>query len=231
MLATQPLTKEEAQVLRALPFLAGLTEGELERVAAGVRRRSYRRGDLIHHEDDLAGDGFVVTRGHVKHRLTAFDGRQITHKYSPPGSFFGMLSVLDHKRRAGDAVAVTDCELLVIDRGSIADLREKHPEATAALLEAYTNGFRHLLSLIHDLAFLSVPMRLAKVLLQYAETDDAGLYIPPYLNQLELAFLVGTTRESVNQTLKRFAREGWVALDRRVIRIVDAEALRRSIGP
>ena len=65
-------------------------------------------------------------------------------------------------------------------------------------------------------SFLSVPMRLAKVLLQYAEEDANGLYIPAYLNQMELAFLVATTRESVNQTLKRFAREGWVGFDRRL---------------
>jgi CRP-like cAMP-binding protein len=228
--ATQFLNRDETQVVRALPFLAGLPDADIERVTSAVRRRSYRRGDLIHHEDDLAGDCFVVTRGQVKHRLTAFDGRQITHKFSGAGSFFGMLSVLDHKRRAGDAVAVTDCELLVIDGDLIASIRERHPSANAALLDFTTTGFRHVLGLLHDLAFLSVPMRLAKVLLQYAEQDATGLYIPSYLNQMELAFLVATTRESVNQTLKRFAREGWVSFDRRLLRIGDPEGLRRSIS-
>jgi CRP-like cAMP-binding protein len=227
--ATQSLTREEAQILRALPFLSGLPDGDLQRVTGAVRRRTYRRGDLIHHEDDLAGDCFVVVRGHVKHRLTAFDGRQITHKFSTTGAFFGMISVLDHKRRAGDAVAVTDTDLMVVDGDLIAEIRERHPPANAALLEFTTTGVRHVLSLLHDLAFLSVPMRLAKVLLQYADEDASGLYIPGYLNQMELAFLVATTRESVNQTLKRFAREGWVAFDRRLLRITDADGLRRSI--
>ena len=118
----------------------------------------------------------------------------------------------------------------MIDGDLIAELRGTHPEANAALLEVYTTGFRHVLGLLHDLAFLSVPMRLAKVLLQYAEEDATGRYIPPYLNQMELAFLVATTRESVNQTLKRFAREGWVALDRRILRLTDIEGLRRSIS-
>jgi CRP/FNR family transcriptional regulator, cyclic AMP receptor protein len=228
--ATQQVTRDEAQIIRALPFLRSLPEPDLERVIAAVRRRTYRKGDLIHHEDDLAGDCFVVVRGQVKHRLTALDGRQITHKFSSSGVFFGMISVLDHKRRAGDAVAVTDCELMVIDGDLIAEIRQKHPSANAALLEFTTTGVRHVLGLLHDLAFLSVPMRLAKVLLQFAEEDAQGLYIPAYLNQMELAFLVATTRESVNQTLKRFAREGWVTFDRRLLRITDAEGLRRSIS-
>src|SRR3954463_7503622 len=138
--ATQATTRDEAQIIRALPFLKGLSQPELDRVSSAVRRRTYRRGDLIHHEDDLAGDCFVVVRGQVKHRLTAFDGRQITHKFSTTGAFFGMISVLDHKRRAGDAVAVTDTDLMVIDGDLIAEIRDKHPSANAALLEFTTTG-------------------------------------------------------------------------------------------
>jgi CRP-like cAMP-binding protein len=105
----------------------------------------------------------------------------------------------------------------------------RHPEANSALLETYVAGIRHLLSLLHDLAFLSVPRRLARVLLEYAESDGGGgLCLPQYLNQLELAFLVGTTRESVNQTLKRFIREGWIAVRQRTVILTDADALRRS---
>jgi CRP-like cAMP-binding protein len=229
-MVTTQLSKDETQVIAGLPFLAGISQPQLDRVMSAVRRRSYRRGELIHHEDDIAGDCFVVMRGQIKHRLTAFDGRQLTHKFTSAGNFFGTLSVLDHKRRAGDAVAVTDCELLVMDGDLIAELRRTHPRTNEVLLEVYTTGLRHVLGLLHDLAFLSVPMRLAKALLEHAQEDAEGLYIPAHLNQMELAFLVATTRESVNQTLKRFAREGWVAFDRRVLRIVDPEGLRRSIS-
>jgi CRP-like cAMP-binding protein len=215
-----------------VPFFTGLPESERERLAASVRRRSYRRGEVIHHEDDLAGDCFVVTQGHVKHRLTAFDGRQLTHSVQGPGGFFGLLSLIDHKRRAGDAVAVTDTEVLVIDRDLLGEILQRYPETNAALLDSYMGRYRQLLGLIHDLAFLSVPQRLAKVLLLHAREDEAAEHpiVPAFLNQTELAFLVGTTRESVNQTLKRFAREGSVAFERRTLVVMDAEALRRVVG-
>jgi CRP-like cAMP-binding protein len=233
MLSTQSLTREEHDVLAKLPFFTMLDADEMQDVASSVRKRSYRRGEIIHHVDDIAGDVFVVTRGHVKHRITAFDGRQLTHSVDGPGGFFGMLSVIDQKRRAGDAVGLTDCEVLVIDRDVIVRVLRDHREANAILLRHHVRSLREKLSLVHDLAFLSVPMRLAKAILEYAEpgTEPASPpAIPGYLNQTELAFLVSSTRESVNQCLKTFARHGWIDFDRRTIRITDPEGLRKAHG-
>src|SRR5690348_15517580 len=114
MLAPQTLNREELEKLAALPFFAMLNENDLQAIASTVRKRSYRRGEVIHHVDDVAGDVFVVLRGHVKHRITALDGRQLTHSIHGPGGAFGLVSVIDHKRRGGDAVGLTDCEVLVI---------------------------------------------------------------------------------------------------------------------
>ncbi len=232
MVAIQTITRDDIQTLGRLPFFADLSAAELDVIAGSVRRRAYRRGEVIHHVDDVAGDVFLITRGIVKHRLTAFDGRQLTHSIQGPGDPFGLLSAIDQKRRAGDAVALTDCDVLVIDREAFAAFLKSHPEANIFLLDFHVSSVRRHLALVHDLAFLSVPMRLAKVLLTHARRDlDSGQEtIPAYLNQTELAFLVGSTRESVNQCLKSFARQGWIGFERRTIKIVDREALLRTIG-
>jgi len=239
MVTAQPSPREELTLREDLAFLRGvrlfslLPDAALHDVAASVRKRNYRRGEVIHHADDLAGDVFVIVQGHVKHRLTAPDGRQITHRVHGPGDCYGLLSVLDRKRRAGDAVALTDCEVLVVDRDVVAGLLMQHPETHAFLLDLHVGSVRHKLALIQDLAFLSVPARLAKVLLYYGaggeEPGGAGATMPSYLNQTELAFLVGTTRESVNLSLKSFAQRGWIIADRREVRILDPDGLRRLI--
>ena len=84
-------------------------------------------------------------------------------------------------------------------------------------------------NLVHDLAFLTVPMRLAKTLLFYARADPktSMLTLPSYLNQTELAYLVGSTRESVNQCLKLFVRQGLIRVEARSIRITDKDGLER----
>jgi CRP-like cAMP-binding protein len=201
----------------------------LEEIAATVRKRNYRRGEVIHHVDDVAGDVFVIVRGVVKHRLTASDGRQFTHSIQEAGAPFGLLSVIDQHRRAGDAVALTDCDVLVIDREVFARFLNLHSEAKSQLLDLHVNSLRRHHSLTADLAFLTVPMRLAKTLHQYARLDAETHIptIPPYLNQTELAYLVGSTRESVNQCLKSFVRQGWIGVDHRSIRVLDGDGLRR----
>jgi CRP-like cAMP-binding protein len=223
------LSREEQRILSDLPFFTAIRSEEMEEISSTVRKRSYRRGEVIHHVDDVAGDVFVIVRGAVKHRLTASDGRQFTHSIQEAGAPFGLLSVIDHQRRAGDAVALTDCEVLVIDRDVFYRYLQNHPEAMGELLDRHVHSLRRQHGITHDLAFLTVPMRLAKNLLTYSQWDakTQRATIPSYLTQAELAFLVGSTRESVNQCLKSFVRQGWLAFERRNIRILDAEALRR----
>ena len=75
-MVTHNLTRDEFDILARLRFFETLSETELEGIASSVRKRAYRRGEVIHHVDDVAGDVFLITRGIVKHRLTAFDGRR-----------------------------------------------------------------------------------------------------------------------------------------------------------
>ncbi len=231
MQALQLVPTEDLGEIRTLSIFACVSEEELGEVLSHARRRAYQRGQVIHHVDDVAGDVFIIVKGHVKHRLLAPDGRQITHNIQNPASFFGVMSVLDGKRRASDAVALTDCEVLVIDRDIIGNFLERHPEATEALLQRYVASSRRMEMMLHDQAFLSVPMRLAKALLEYAisegEGGDGDMLVPAYLNQTELAFLVGTSRESVNQSLKQFAAWNWIKSDRKNLRILDKAALLR----
>ena len=221
---------DDVAALERVPFFEGVAQAELRELAAAARRRTYRRGEVIHRVDDMAGDVFIVSKGHVKHRQVSMDGRQLTHAINHPGSIFGILSVIDRKRRAGDAVALTDCEVLVIERDAFTRFLSRHGRATEVLLEHHVASLRRVHEIIYDLAFLSVSARLAKVLLRFAmsegEGENEGLVIPSYLTQTELAFLVGTSRESVNQTLRMFDRHRWVEADRRQVRIVDTDGLR-----
>ena len=71
MLAVHHLSREEFRVLSQLPFFAATSAEEMDEIAATVRKRSYRRGEVIHHVDDVAGDVFVIVHGVVKHRARA----------------------------------------------------------------------------------------------------------------------------------------------------------------
>ena len=80
-----------------------------------------------------------------------------------------------------------------------------------------------------DFAFLDLPQRLAKRLLDVASIQRDGQELAGFqirITQAELASMLGVSRESVNKQLNRFARDGWISLSRGAVLLEDAEALR-----
>jgi CRP-like cAMP-binding protein len=73
------------------------------------------------------------------------------------------------------------------------------------------------------LAFLDASARIARVLLQMAETEDDPGSIT--ITQEELAQRVGLTRQTVASTLGKWRRDGWVDTGRGEIRIIKRSVL------
>ncbi len=86
---------------------------------------------------------------------------------------------------------------------------------------------------MEDIAFLDVPARVAKRLielaLEFGEKTAQGYLITLRLTQSELAALVGASRESVNKALRLFAEKGLLRSERRGLLITDLAALQRRI--
>ena len=78
---------------------------------------------------------------------------------------------------------------------------------------------------MQDAAFLDVPARLARALLQLAESPEAATG----LTQSELAAMVGASRESVNRWLQFYRRRGLIDSASGSIRVLQPEELRRHI--
>lgn len=82
-----------------------------------------------------------------------------------------------------------------------------------------------------DLVFSDVPGWLARTLLQLAARfgiqESGGLRVIHHLTQVDLAQLVGSSREPVCKTLSDFARRGWLRLDGKSVLITDPEHLAR----
>src|SRR5690606_10767033 len=96
-----------------------------------------------------------------------------------------------------------------------------------------TAKLRLTFSLIEDMALLPVGPRLARRLALMAEgygqlETRRGRTIE--LGQEELAHMLGTSRQTINQHLKELEARGLVALSYGEIEILDLPALRRAAG-
>ena len=104
---------------------------------AGGTVLSYRAGDFIFREGDEASCMFVVLRGSVE--MSTRDKVVVT---IPEGKPFGMLSLIDKKRRANTARAKEDCELALLDERTFRVMVEETPDFLWYVINEFASRLR-----------------------------------------------------------------------------------------
>ncbi len=214
-----------SSVLAKVPFFAGVPEAEMDVLARSLQRRSVRGGKAVFRQDDPGSSLYVIEAGVVKVQRTSPEGKEVILAILGAGDFFGELALLDGEPRSADAIAKDDCTLLVLERDAFLAFLDKEPAVAVKLLAALSRRLRRTDQLVQDAAFLDVPARLARALLQLAESPEAATG----LTQSELAAMVGASRESVNRWLQFYRRRGLIDSATGSIRVLQPEELRRHI--
>jgi CRP-like cAMP-binding protein len=227
-LAIQPL-------LTQVPLFSGLNPGELDGLAALIRRHSYAAGEIIFHEGDAGTALYIIEKGEVKIVLGSAEGKEVVLSLFRPGDFFGELALFDGEPRSADAVAKEASHLLILERQDFRHFITEHPQVALNLLAVLSRRLRRTDQLVADAAFLDVRARLGKLLLDLAQTrgqagPQGSVVIASQLTQSDLADMVRATRESINKCLRLYAEEGLVRHDRRRLTLLDIERLRKEIS-
>lgn len=224
-----------AQLLAEVPMFSCLTQEDLNGLAALLQRRDYEKGEIIFHEGDVGTALYVVRKGEVLIRLSHEDGKEVVLSHLTRGDVFGELALLDGDPRSADAVAREPTQLLVLSRADFQRFIADKPKLVMNLLTGMSRLVRHVTQLVHDAAFLDVRARLARVLLELADSQgqqgpDGGVAITSKLTQAELANLVGVTRESVNKWLRFYEKQGLLRNERGKLTLTDPNRLREDAG-
>jgi CRP-like cAMP-binding protein len=218
------------EALRACRLFAGVEDATLDRCAAAMRTRRFRRGEVIFHVDDPGDSLFVVTGGSVKIVVPPHDGTDPAILTTiGPGGFFGELALFDGAPRSATAIALDAVATLVLRRDAFETLLDEEPEMRRALLVTLAGEIRRLTAQVEDLHFLDLPGRLAQHLLRQVGWDGvqptAEQRVPWPYTQAELAGMIGGARQSVNRLLADFVEQGLLRFDGDVLVIPDPARL------
>jgi CRP/FNR family cyclic AMP-dependent transcriptional regulator len=143
-------------------------------------------------------------------RLTVVSktGKEATIGIWGEESFFGEGSLAGQGLRMGSASAMTDCQLLRIEKKAMMEALH-HEHSLSDLFVAYllARNIRYEEDLVDQL-FNSSEKRLARVLLMLAHFGKEGVPEPvvPKISQETLAEMVGTTRSRVSFFMNRFRK-------------------------
>ena len=224
----------ELEILRGSLMLQDLPEEELKRLALMLRRRTYRRGEVIFHLGDPGQTLHVVCQGHVKIVLPTESGEEAVLSILGPGELFGEMALLDGAPRSATVVALEPVETATLSRQDFLVLLRSSPAAVEGLLASLARAVRRLSDEVTGLMFADLRGRLVRKLLELAEAHgrehDGALEIQVPLTQEELAGMIGATRPRVNRLLGFFEDRGVIARSGRRIAILNRELLERWAG-
>jgi CRP/FNR family transcriptional regulator len=214
-------------LLRRVPYFAGLSDDILAALAAVTVERRYARGQVLFLEGDPCAGLHIVADGEIKIFKLSPQGREQILRQLGPGNTFNEVPVLDGGLNPVSATAVTDATVCIVARDDIKRLAHAYPALAWALIESTARQARHLVLMIEDLSLRSVKARLARLLLVEAQRSAAAGEIDrsQMITQAEMAARLGTVREMIGRALRDLADEGLIAFDRHRIVIKNREAL------
>src|SRR5262245_36556936 len=185
------------------PIFGALGPDLLNQLTAYAIPRSVKRGTMIIERGDTGTALFAICSGTVKISTPSADGKGAVFNLISEGAIFGEIAVLDGLPRSADATALTDCEMMVIERRALITLIRERGEVAVKLIEVLCRRLRHTTGQLEDVMFLDLPGRLAKALLQAAANGGSSPGARKIaLTQRNLSEMIGVSRESTNKQLR-----------------------------
>jgi CRP/FNR family transcriptional regulator, cyclic AMP receptor protein len=216
---------EKRAIIREHVFFATLTAPQIDRLSSCIVSKSVGQGATIFSKGDPGSKLFAIRKGRVKISVPSVDGHDAVFNFLDEGQIFGEIALLDGGPRTAAAIAVTDCELFLIERRDFLPLVHAEPAIAVHVIEILCGRLRRISEQTEYVMFHNLPSRLAKALLQLAGSTSDAQEIKVNVTQRELGDMVGMARESINKQLRNWQRKKWVRLERGGLIILSAEAL------
>jgi CRP/FNR family cyclic AMP-dependent transcriptional regulator len=214
-------------LLRAHPFFKDLGDSFIERLAPRIITTKIKKGVAIFHKGDIGSKLYAVRAGAVRISAPSEQGKDAIFNLVVPGELFGEIAFLDGGQRTADAVAIDNCELMVIERRDFIPLIRDNPEVAERLIKILCARLRRTSEQVEDIVFLGLPNRLAKALLHLYRPSAANSPCNKInVTQREISQMIGVSRESANKQLQDWQRRKWLKLERGGLVIFAPQALR-----
>lgn len=226
-------TAERVVLLSRVPVFIGLSDSDLEAVAAVAVPRRYNAGEVVFRENDEGDTCYLVRSGLARAIRQHSDGRSITLSHFGPGDIFGELAMFDEEPRSATVDIIEDTEVIAIPGRDMQRLMRDYPEIAVKLNAALAQRLRATNERLARQSFQTVQSRVAAVLAQMVaaarDGNERESDVVITLTQADLAKLAGSSRESASRFLAGLERAGVITQGRGRLTVHDPHALERYV--
>jgi len=210
--------------LSNIEIFQDLSTNELEQMDRQITMSSCEPGRIFYMPEDTGEVLFLLKKGRVQLYRISPNGKKLVVETLGPGTIFGEMSLVGQGMHNTFAEAVDECLLCVMSRADVERLMREKPSVAFRFVEALGDRLSSVETRLEEIAFKSIPARLASLLLRLADEEGDGTEVIGYTHQ-DLGEILGTYRETVTQTLNDFKAEGLLEISRKRVQILDKDGL------
>lgn len=209
--------------LATVDLFRELSERDIAELDRMTTITNVSRGRVFYQPEDVGEVLFLIKQGRVQLYRISPEGKKLVIATLGPGTLFGEMALLGSRMHNAFAEALEDCLILVMSRADLERLILNKPAVGLRMLEITGRRLSDAEARLEDMAFKSIPARLASLLLRLADEQNTDHILG--LTHQDLAETIGTYRETATQVLNDLKLAGLIEIGRKRIDIRDRARL------
>lgn len=197
---------------------SNIFEPELLEQISNLQEVEIPKGTVILKEDSYIKEIPLVIEGKIKVRKSDETGKEIILYHISPGEscILSITSCINEKQSNAEAITEEASTLVVVPSSKVKEWMDTSKSWRKFVMQLYYTRLDSLLQLVDGISFKQTDSRLYEKLqkLQAKEGDTIRI------THQELANEIGTAREVISRLLKQLEKEGYISLERGIIKII-----------
>lgn len=197
-------------------------------------KKKYGKGNYIFMAGDEGKQIFLLESGIVKIFNLSPAGTQTVFWFCVPGDVFGAGGISGSRFQSVYAQTLEPTVVYFISRANFERVLKQHPQLAINMIRLMGGRLRLACESMVDIAEHKAEVRLARLLLRlalsYGKLSRDGIELTVHISQQELANMIGTSRQTVNEILQEFQQHGWIDFEGRTIFIVSPGDLQELVN-
>lgn len=216
--------------MREFARTSSLEASESQLLERARMTRSYRRGEVIFHQDETSTGIYCVQSGHILIWHKDIFGHKTAFRVASSSELLGYRSFFGEDVHTATAQALTVCHICYYPRPPLKNLIDRCPNFAWQFLRTLARDRGPPDALLLRGRYTPVRIRLILLLLilkdRYAKsTRDGGLIFQLPLSRGDIASMLGTRPESVARIIKELNQQGTIVFHGRKVTVTNLAIL------
>lgn len=199
----------DTDLIRRVALFSDLSPAQSTLLSATMRKKRYKRGELIVQQDKISSALFIILSGKARVLSQDARGREVIIATLDAGDCIGEMSLIDGEPHSATVRAETQTDVLVLARDAFTLCLRENATMADAIMRGLVRRLRRADKQILSLALMDVYGRVLSTLQDMAQEDAEGNKIlRKKVSRQDVAKMVGASREMVSRVMKHFEESG-----------------------